>query len=260
MAGGAVILLLAVSLGLAILTANALTMLVGIRRCRRGKANKLDICRSSLALADALTSVQPLVVVPYNFSWSMNMMPEELDKMRLALRGSPQAYVGGISYLLGITASMNHLAYMAIERFYAVAKPFNYRWQSKKSVYVGLAMTWILSAIAIFLMTFFQEWTFDYSATLFVFFPSQNAINLERSRVDSLVPLAVLYFLPYISNSVLIVGTAVMICRRQKVGGNGLQQKHSNSQRNRLQQNNHALFSRVFVFNCIINEWDNRRN
>ncbi|CAK8694174.1 unnamed protein product [Clavelina lepadiformis] len=154
MAGGAVILLLAVSLGLAILTANALTMLVGIRRCRRGKANKLDICRSSLALADALTSVQPLVVVPYNFSWSMNMMPEELDKMRLALRGSPQAYVGGISYLLGITASMNHLAYMAIERFYAVAKPFNYRWQSKKSVYVGLAMTWILSAIAIFLSKF----------------------------------------------------------------------------------------------------------
>lgn len=63
MAGGAVILLLAVSLGLAILTANALTMLVGIRRCRRGKANKLDICRSSLALADALTSNEQLSAV-----------------------------------------------------------------------------------------------------------------------------------------------------------------------------------------------------
>ncbi|CAK8694179.1 unnamed protein product [Clavelina lepadiformis] len=113
----------------------------------------MDICRSSLAMADALASLQPLVVITYNFSWSMNMTPLEFDRSRLALRGSPQAYAAGFAFLFGITSSMYHLTYMAIERFYAVAKPFNYKWQSKKSVYIGVTVAWIFSAIAIAIST-----------------------------------------------------------------------------------------------------------
>ena len=98
--------------------------------------------------------IQLLVVVTYNFSWSMNMTPLGLDKEQLALRESPQAYAAGISFLLGITSSIYHLLYLSIERFYDVAKPFNYRWQNKKSVYAGVAMVWILSAMTVSLSMF----------------------------------------------------------------------------------------------------------
>ncbi|XP_076803540.1 uncharacterized protein LOC143447360 isoform X2 [Clavelina lepadiformis] len=55
---GAIFLFVVVCLGLAILIGNGLTMFVGIRRCRRGKDSKMDICRTSLATADALTITQ----------------------------------------------------------------------------------------------------------------------------------------------------------------------------------------------------------
>ncbi|CAK8694169.1 unnamed protein product [Clavelina lepadiformis] len=142
---GAIFLFVVVCLGLAILIGNGLTVLVGIRRCRRGKESKMDICRTSLAMADILASVQLMFVI-FNFSWSMNMTPLELDRKQLSLLGSPLAITAGILIVFGLTSSMYHLAFMALERFYAIALPFKYKWQRKRSVYFGIAIIWMLTA------------------------------------------------------------------------------------------------------------------
>jgi len=44
-----------VVIGLAILLANVLTICVGVKHHKEGKANKMDYCRSSLAGADLMT-------------------------------------------------------------------------------------------------------------------------------------------------------------------------------------------------------------
>ncbi|CAK8686669.1 unnamed protein product [Clavelina lepadiformis] len=134
--------------GLAIFVGNALVIWVGYKRFNRGKGNKMDICKTSLAIADILTGVQILVVVSYNFSWSMNSTPKELNQQHSILRGSPQAYVGGIFFLFTLTSSLFHLVYLGGERLYAIAKPIRYRWQEKTSVYVGLGVVWILSLLS----------------------------------------------------------------------------------------------------------------
>ena len=48
-------IIFAVCLGLAIFVGNSLILTVGYKRHKKGKESKLDICRSSLALADILT-------------------------------------------------------------------------------------------------------------------------------------------------------------------------------------------------------------
>ncbi|CAK8694167.1 unnamed protein product [Clavelina lepadiformis] len=145
---GAILLLVVLFLGLAILIGNVLTVLVGIRRCRRGKASKMDICRTSLAIADAMNCVQLMFVI-YNFSWSMNMTPLELYWEQLRQRGSPFAIASGVWLVFGFSSSMYHLVLMASERFYAIALPFKYKWQSKRSVYFSVGIIWILAATAV---------------------------------------------------------------------------------------------------------------
>ncbi|CAK8694180.1 unnamed protein product [Clavelina lepadiformis] len=238
---GVVFLFLAVCLGLAILIGNGLTVLVGIRRCKRGKASKMDICRTSLAMADVLTSIQLLVIVTYNFSWSMSMTLNELENEQGTLRGSPLAYTAGLLFLFAITTSMYQLAYMAMERIYAIAKPYGYRWQSNKSVYVGVVMAWILPAIAIILTCFIQELTFSYSPMVFLYYPTPTELN-QSSAIHLFY--AVLYAVPYLLTTILIIGTGIMICRHRKIVG-GMEEKSKNKTTKRLslQRNTDALIT-----------------
>ncbi|CAK8686679.1 unnamed protein product [Clavelina lepadiformis] len=53
----------------------------------------MDICKLSLAVADILTGIQILIVVSFNFTWTMNSTPVELIQQQSALQGSPQAYL-----------------------------------------------------------------------------------------------------------------------------------------------------------------------
>ncbi|CAK8686685.1 unnamed protein product [Clavelina lepadiformis] len=134
--------------GLAIFLGNALVIWVGYKRFNRGKANKMDICKTSLAVADILTGIQILVVVSFNFSWTQNSTPAELNQQYSVLKGSLQAYVGGIFFVFTLTSSLFHLVYMGAERLYAIAKPIRYKWQKKTSVNVGLGAVWFLSLLS----------------------------------------------------------------------------------------------------------------
>ncbi|CAK8686673.1 unnamed protein product [Clavelina lepadiformis] len=135
-------------LSLTIFFGNALVIWVSYKRFNRKRANKMDICKLSLAVADILTGIQILVVVSFNFTWTMNSTPVELIQQQSALQRSPQAYVGGIFFLFTLTSSLFHLVYMGGERLYAIVKPIHYKWQKKTSVYVGLGVVWFLSFLS----------------------------------------------------------------------------------------------------------------
>ncbi|CAK8694181.1 unnamed protein product [Clavelina lepadiformis] len=216
-ARGAVFLFLVVSVGLAVLAGNCLTMVVGIRRCRRNKASKMDICRSSLAIADLLIGLQFLVVVTYNFSWSMMLTPKELERQQRVLRGSWQAFAAGTSYVLGFISSQYHLTLMAIERLYALARPFSYRHQSKKSVYVGLGIVWVTSASAVMLFQLPEQVTFSYSTAVFLFYPSTCETPVNDSHPEGGIVFVFFYVIPFLLNSCLIIVTALVVRRYQKL-------------------------------------------
>ncbi|CAK8694165.1 unnamed protein product, partial [Clavelina lepadiformis] len=237
---GAIFLFVVVCLGLAILIGNVLTVLVGIRRCRRGKESKMDICRTSLAMADILASVQLMFVI-FNFSWSMNMTPLELDRKQIALRGSPLAITAGILIVFGFTSSMYHLAFMALERFYAIALPFKYKWQSKRSVYFGIAIIWMLTATAPSLISLPEAtgFTFTYWASLFIFAPSPTNINwnLNSKSASAAFVFATFYLLPYLLTTALLLSTSIALHRNRK-----LKQKRF---RNAIGQNSKNKTSRL---------------
>ncbi|CAK8694182.1 unnamed protein product [Clavelina lepadiformis] len=233
---GAIFLFVVVCLGLAILIGNGLTMFVGIRRCRRGKESKMDICRTSLATADALTSMQLLIVVTYNVSWSMNLTPLELEKKQIALRGSTFAIAAGFLNVFGLISSMFHLTFMALGRFYAIALPFKYKWQSKKAIYSCIGIIW--SLVAIFTIFVTQWFTCAYSVPAFLFFPIPSVATLNPTNKAVFSVFGAIYLLPYFLTTTLIIATAIMICRFRKAKHIKMRKLNKiNSNKNSLQQN-----------------------
>ncbi|CAK8694173.1 unnamed protein product [Clavelina lepadiformis] len=218
-ARGAAFLSTVLCLALAILVGNCLTLFLGIRRCRRGKESKVDICRNSLAMMDVTIGVHLLVAV-YNFSWSMNSTPFELDRVQWDLRGSPQAIAGGMCILLAITSSTYHLALMAMERFYAIAPPFKYKWQSTKSVYLGIGMVWILTSISSSLVAVSKEITFTYSAPVFLFLPIPLKMMRGSNSNMAIGTFIIFYLFPYLLTNVLILATGILLRQRQNLAIN----------------------------------------
>ncbi|XP_076821161.1 complement receptor type 2-like [Clavelina lepadiformis] len=208
----AVFLFFVLLFGLAIFFCNVLVIWVGYKRFNRGKGNKMDICKTSLAVADCLTGIQILVVVSYNFSWTMNSNPEELNQQHSTLRGSPQAYVGGILFVFTVTSSLFHLVYMGGERLYAIAKPIRYKWQKKTSVYVGLGVVWILSLLSATVPAWFpNQLVFTCLVPTLLFYP---AIKDTASNVDYSAPIVVMiifYILPFLLLTVSCLAMSILI-------------------------------------------------
>ncbi|XP_076821175.1 uncharacterized protein LOC143467659 [Clavelina lepadiformis] len=215
----AVFLFFVLLFGLAIFFGNALVIWVGYKRLTRRKANKMDICKTSLAVADILTGIQILVVVSFNFSWTMNSTPEELNQQYSILQGSPQAYVGGIFFLFTLTSSLFHLVYMGGERLYAIAKPIRYKWQKKTSVNVGLGVVWILSLLSATVPAWFpNQLVFAYLVPTLLYYP---AIGNTASNVDYSAPIVVMiifYLLPFILLTASCLATIIFVYNAGKDG------------------------------------------
>ncbi|XP_076818107.1 uncharacterized protein LOC143463502 [Clavelina lepadiformis] len=207
-----VFLILMVIFGLMIFVGNALVICVGYRRWKRRNATKLDICKTSLAAADTLTGVQILVVLVYNFSWSMNLTPIELDQQQLLLQGSAQAYVGGILLLFSLTSSLYHLLYMGGERIYAITKPLQYKWQSNTSLYAGLVLVWIVSIITATIFAWFPgKFIFTYMTTTFLFYPALHEDPQHHDYTVAIALMALFYILPFLCLSASCVFAGVFI-------------------------------------------------
>ncbi|XP_076802605.1 uncharacterized protein LOC143446742 [Clavelina lepadiformis] len=161
-----------------------------------------------------------LLVAVYNFSWSMNSTPFELDRVQWDLRGSPQAIAGGMCILLAITSSTYHLALMAMERFYAIALPFKYKWQSTKSVYLGIGMVWILTSISSSLVAVSKEITFTYSAPVFLFLPIPLKMMRGSNSNMAIGTFIIFYLFPYLLTNVLILATGILLRQRQNLAIN----------------------------------------
>ncbi|XP_076823309.1 sushi, von Willebrand factor type A, EGF and pentraxin domain-containing protein 1-like isoform X2 [Clavelina lepadiformis] len=218
MVGAAVFLSFAVLLGLAILVGNALVIMVEVRRYRRNAINKIGICKCSLAVADILTGLQMLVLVVYNFSWTMNSTSYELIQEQLALRGSPVAYVFGCLFVFGVMSSLYHLVYMGGERLFAITKPLKYRWQSKNSVYLGLLIVWILSIISSTVLAWFADkFTFTYFASIFLYFPTLKDKASDTNFTASIIILVVFYVIPYLLMTASCIGSPILIFRNNKL-------------------------------------------
>ncbi|XP_076821227.1 sushi, von Willebrand factor type A, EGF and pentraxin domain-containing protein 1-like isoform X2 [Clavelina lepadiformis] len=219
---------------LTIFFGNALVIWVGYKRFNRKKANKMDICKLSLAVADILTGIQILVVVSFNFTWTMNSTPVELIQQQSALQGSPQAYVGGIFFLFTLTSSLFHLVYMGGERLYAIAKPIRYKWQKKTSVYVGLGAVWILSFLSATVPAWFPtQLHFTYLAPTFLY---QPAITSTVSNMDYSVAITfmiIFYLLPFmlLTASCLFTAFFVYAAGNQRSNNTGTKQSQSSNKR-----------------------------
>ena len=72
----------------------------------------------------------------------------ELDAYQEESKGTAKANVGGIFYLVGFTSSMYHLVYLTLQRLYAIAFPFRYKFTTNNSTYTGLAVVWILAILS----------------------------------------------------------------------------------------------------------------
>jgi len=90
---------------------------------------------------------QILFVTMFNVNWTINSTSAEIIGAVETLKSSWQAYLGGMLYMLGFSASMNHLIYLGLQRLYAIRWPINYKHQSSNSLYFGLGMTWFFSLL-----------------------------------------------------------------------------------------------------------------
>ncbi|CAK8679905.1 unnamed protein product [Clavelina lepadiformis] len=212
-----VFLILMVIFGLMIFVGNALVICVGYRRWKRRNATKLDICKTSLAVADILTGVQILVVMVYNFSWSMNLTPIELDQQQLVLQGSAQAYVGGILLLFSLTSSLYHLLYIGGERVYAITKPLKYRWHGKSATYYGLSLVWIFSVVTASVFAWFPgKFIFTYMTTTFLFYPALHEDPHHHDYTVAIVMMVLFYLIPFLCLTATCVFTVGFIHRGVK--------------------------------------------
>jgi len=106
--------------------------------------NLTKITRISLSFQ----GFQLLVVALYNFHETIYNDIGYLDNRQLHLRGSPKAVAGGLFFLLTVTSSLYHLAFMSGQRFYAIKWPLKYRINNKTSVPAGLLAVWMLSILS----------------------------------------------------------------------------------------------------------------
>ncbi|XP_076816606.1 CUB and sushi domain-containing protein 3-like [Clavelina lepadiformis] len=211
-----IFLILMVIFGLMIFVGNALVICVGYRRWKRGNPTKLDICKISLATADIMTALQILVVMVYNFNWSMNLTPIELDAKQYALRGSAQAYAGGILLVFGVTSSLYHLLYMGVERVYAIAMPLQYKYQSKTSLYLGLLLVWVLSIVTATIFAWFPDkFTFMYMTTTFLFYPALHENSNNYGYTAAIVMMVLFYLLPFLCLTISCVFSIVFTFRKR---------------------------------------------
>jgi len=89
-----------------------------------------------------------MVVVSYNFEWVTKSTGEEVMMKITTSQGAASSVIPAIFNLFTFTSSLYHLLYMGMQRLHAVAWPINYKFQSKASLYQGLAVVWILAAVS----------------------------------------------------------------------------------------------------------------
>ncbi|XP_076809339.1 uncharacterized protein LOC143452310 [Clavelina lepadiformis] len=162
------------TLGLSILVGNALIIAVGCQRVRSGIAQKIDVIKISLALADILTGVQIFVFVLPNFIMAMGTTLGEYEKQQHI----KTVYIatGSVIMIFCITSSLFHLILLGLQRFYAIQLPFRYRTQSKRQVVVGLIVIWILAFLYAMAPVFFSS-RYGYHLAAFMYIPVGKSLG-----------------------------------------------------------------------------------
>ena len=89
-----------------------------------------------------------MIVVSYNFQWATTSTGKEMMMTISASHDSASSIIPALFNLFTFTSSLYHLLYMGMQRLHAVAWPISYKFQTKASVYQGLAAIWILAAVA----------------------------------------------------------------------------------------------------------------
>ncbi|CAK8694142.1 unnamed protein product [Clavelina lepadiformis] len=201
-------------IGLMIFFGNALVVCIGYRRWKRDDLSRLDICKVSLAFADIITAFQFLVVIPNNIVWSMKLTPAELIKRWLVLKRSPEAHAGGMFLMFGVTSSIFHLLFVAMERFYALIKSANYVSVQQKSMIIGLSVVWSASILASTGAAWFpHSYEFRYFPAAFLFIPGYTESHHTAAATAAWV---VLYVIPFILLLVSCAAGVVFVCRNGK--------------------------------------------
>ena len=135
------------------------------------------------------SGIQLLVIVVYNYNWSMRLTVKELDSAQLATRNSVEAFFGSFLYLLGYTSSIYHLLFIGMQRIYAIRKPLLYRQQTKATVYYWLLLVWMfsLTTASITGETYLNfnksEFKFEFSYLIFSSLSSAKILSFSNSRV-----------------------------------------------------------------------------
>ncbi|XP_076816391.1 sushi, von Willebrand factor type A, EGF and pentraxin domain-containing protein 1-like isoform X1 [Clavelina lepadiformis] len=203
--------------GLAIFVCNALVIWVGCKRLNRGKSSKMDICKTSLAFADILTGIQILVVVSFNFSWSMTLTAVELNDRQWKLQSSPQAYVGAMFLILTFSSSLYHLVYMGGERLYAIVKPIHYKWQLNSAVYLGLGVVWSLALLSATVPAWFpDQFIYTYFAPTFLYYPALTEVSSNLDYSAATVVMTIFYVVPFAILTASCLFTAAFVYKADK--------------------------------------------
>jgi len=92
--------------------------------------------------------LQLLIVIPFNFAWTINTTPIALYKDVAYLRRSPSTVVGGIFFLLGFTASLYHLLFLILLNFYALWWKTSLVHPKQRKAAFGLAVVWIAGLLS----------------------------------------------------------------------------------------------------------------
>ena len=126
---------------------NALVLLAIYRYRRLRTMSNMII--ANLSLSDVLFS---LLIAPINaFYWSQDdLLPTTVP-----------CHLSGIGALLFGLSSIYTLVFVSIERYLATSYPLKHRYLfTIKAVKYGLAVTWFLSAVLVFLAFFFAKYTY----------------------------------------------------------------------------------------------------
>ena len=95
-----------------------------------------------------LVGIHLLCVVVYNFSWTIEATPRQLNQYEVASRKSWWSLCAGVLFLLSFTSSIYHLLFMSLLRLFAVTCALKYAVLKGKDTMKCLVVIWLAAATA----------------------------------------------------------------------------------------------------------------
>lgn len=161
--------------------------------------NRFGYLKLSLAMADLLVGINILSAMSAGYSSTMNMNSGELMDKTFESVNSPAAVLSGGILIFSFEASILHLLFMSIERFFAIRYPLLHRMSRKMWIFVIISVAWLISFLYSFLPAAFPfHFRYSYVPMLLVF--QMSTIQSEYNTLDVQGPLlfSIGIIIPYI--------------------------------------------------------------